>query len=300
MKKPEKLAFDSNLMREPGVIMSLGSSVAVSGICRDILIWAASQKSKDWVVLNVPEFCRTYGYNRQHLLKRLAGTEAAQGPQVKRMQKARFCIDEETGKTQGKTLIDYALFTLLRENVLFSDGYSIIDKDGCYKKCSDTQAINLLNAVRIKRSQRGTQYAIKVHENFIDNCTGGHYTSFSIADYLNIRTPSGVAWEGGRRLFLRLTWKAARIAYQDKKPAKDRPKDYRQEDYKILKEAAGLNLSSEKKNAAALRAMIKTVEQLGNLGNVAELTFVGEYGQQPYQVRLKKASRAEEVPEAAE
>jgi hypothetical protein len=229
-----------------------------------------------------------FGYNRQLLLRALPGTEEAPGPERKEMQKAKFCLDEKTRKTTAKNVMDYALFTMLRKNLIFSDGYKAIDENGTLVTYQTSSSVNLVSDVRIKRSKQGTTYAIRVHRLFGNNCSGGHYTSFRLSDYLNIKTPGGIAWEAGRRLYLRLVWKLARIAYQETKPKKERAKDYRNEDYRILKEAAGLNYSLEKKNAAALRKMLDQVVQLTGLHEVPTLELATGYGEQPYQVKIKK------------
>lgn len=278
------ISLDSNLMREP---QAFDTYLRYGGIARDVLIYAAALKQKGWITLNVPEFCKVFGYNRQTLLRALPGTKEKPGKERKEMKAARL-------KVEGKNVLDYAIFLLVQRNLLFDEGYKAIDENGTLTKFDGKVGVQLLEAFSVRRSKKGTEYALRLHPYFVNNCAGGHYTSFRLSDYLNITTATGEAWDAGRRLFLRMVWKQKRMQYNKTQPKKLRNPDAAGDSFAQLCEVAKLvnDYDQEKKKAAELRSMLDKVNREGNVGMVSKIELSMTYGQAGYQVKHKATKEA--------
>lgn len=262
-------------MREPQRLETMGNLAA--GLARDLLLWAAWNNST-LAILHLPEFCKMFGYQRQHLLRPL--DEKKQ----KRLKKAVLPEDvERLNFTLGWTVLAMAKYNLIFYTN--SEGRIPLTLSKKTRVCR-YQSLQILTDFSpetcITKYKTGTVATMHFSERFIYNCRE-FYQVVDLPEYLSLVTATGKPDDQARRLYLHMTWRrqiwdGIAIPNKNFNPAKP--------DYYELLSVAGLKFADAKKNAALLRALLKKVCQLPSVSCSWDVTH--EPLQNTYKVQLAK------------
>jgi len=259
-------------MQQPQVFRQISRSY--EGLARDIMIWASYDNSEWRCILPVGKFCKVFGYNRQHLLKKLTSKQLKQ-------------LDQLHGVTDVTNVIEYVLYFLQKTNLTFEEKYSHVNAAGCIEKVTKFNTIPaVIGNLTFTRSPRGFMYSFQVQDYYRRACQQ-RYQTFLLEYYLNVRTEEGYAWNHGRSLFLRMMWK--RYNFESSKSSYKDGED----NYKALCKAAGISHDCEKRNAYELRGMLHQVNKLGNIGMEATVENRVQLGQVPYRVIFEKVKQVD-------
>jgi hypothetical protein len=258
-----KIRISSTLLREPHVFDRLGKEdqphTTEGGLARDILLWA-SWKNSLLVQLNIPDFCRLLGYNRQHLLRALTPD------QEKVMLRAGFKAESLDRKKPGNvnSLIAYVITVMFKETLPFAD------KSNTPENQKFTNKVMVREMHVFKKKKTGTCIEFTISEEVLKH-SRGNYQTIDLVDYLALVTPRKEAKEGkparegqpddpARKIYWHLLWKRQWWDYLESKGLLRKGDKPSESNYRELVLIAGLqNYTPVKEQAYRLRKLLARV-----------------------------------------
>jgi hypothetical protein len=252
-------------MRSPQVFDQYGPTIAA--VARDLVIWCAWNKARE-AQLNVKQFGEMFGYSKGFLFKRVNAEQAA------------WLKLKEFGP-EFKDVIGYTLARLSIEKMNFPKAAQYIAED---EKGTKTQykMLGVISEVTTQTTRRGTSYFFRLSRTFLNNCQGGRYRSFDLAEYLNLKLTSGNAWSAGRKMYLHLVWK--RGAWDQAPHGKKKLHELAQ--YDELLAVAGYTRSNPTRQAHELHELLKSVAAAPGIAMLPDVKLIYETG--AYEVSFSK------------
>lgn len=206
---PLGIRLSPSILRQPQLFDGLSTS---SGLCRDLVIWAA-MCNKPVVRLYLPDFCRTFGYERSNLLRLCTPEELQEISQIGWPQ-------ERTRKLTN--VLALALVRLITHVKI--EGTKVVETLDEFEvnKGTGTRAVFTLSQKILEENRKATQVII-------------------LSEYLSLYTsggkkrPKGYPDQAARKLFLRLSLKRQQLndPINGVYPSQD--------DYQELTEVAGFS-----------------------------------------------------------
>lgn len=257
VKPLDSVQLAAGVLRQPQLFDGLS---APSALCRDLIIWAA-MCNESVVRLYVPEFCKTFGYDKANLLRRCTAQE---------LQEISL-----TGWPKEKTqpLTNVLALALVR----------LIT----HAKLEGEQLVETIERFEVKKT--GTLVAFTISRKLLEENRKSAQTIL-LSEYLSLCTQggdkrsNGYADQAARKLYLRLSWH--RQQWDQLAASRElNALDVSQDNYQELTAVAGLasrTYAPARKNAYQLRQLL---ERVGRVPSIAmQPTIVRNRSLNEYQI----------------